>query len=66
MESLPHVSVVGSGELCFNCSFVLAFCSLDGFAEGIGGLLMFIRITGIKGGGSSIESRANISVNLSF
>ncbi len=66
VESLPHVSVVGSGELCFNFIFVLAFCGLDGFVEGIAGLLIIIRITGIKVGGSSIESRANISVNPQF
>ncbi len=58
VESLPHVSVVGvSGELCFNFSFVLAFCGLDGFAEGIAGLLIFIRITRNKGRCSSVESR---------
>ncbi len=51
MESLPHVPVVGSSELCFNFLFVLAFCGLDGFAEGIAGLLIIICITGIKGGG---------------
>ncbi len=33
VESLPHVSVVGSIELCFNFSFVLAFCGFDGFAD---------------------------------
>lgn len=39
VESLPHVSVVGSGELWFNFIFILAFCCLDGFAEGVASLL---------------------------
>ncbi len=61
-----HVSVVGSGELCVHSFFSLGFCCLDGFAEGIAGLLIIIRITGIKGRGSSFESHANISVNPQF
>ncbi len=41
----------------------MALCGFDGFEESIDGLLIIIRMTGFKGGVSSVESRANISVN---
>ncbi len=66
VEFLPHVSVFGSGELYFNIHFLLAICSHDGFLEGIAALLIIIHSTRIKGYVSSVESRANISVNPRF
>ncbi len=46
--------------------FVFVFCGLDGFVEGIAGLLIIIHITGIKSSGSSVESSTNINVNPRF